>query len=134
MEVKKCAVCGNLSEVLQVCQACRKRVCTGCFELVSGFCNECHNRLSAEAPSWSLPMKLFFSGFVLTFAGIVLMIVAASLHGASAISGGAVIIIGPIPILLGAGPYSFLAVLLATALTIICLIFFLTLQRREKTN
>lgn len=75
-------------------------------------------------------MKLFFLGFVLMFAGIVLMMVSASLYGTLTVSGGAVIFIGPIPIILGVGPYSFLAILLATALTIIWLIFFLTLRKK----
>jgi len=130
VEVKKCAVCGKLSEALHVCRACGRGVCVGCFEPVAGVCIECHRRLRVEAPSWSLPVKLFFLGFVLIFAGIILMMAAAWLYGASTVSGGAVIFIGPIPIMLGVGPHALLAILLATALTIVCLIFFLTLRKR----
>ena len=75
-------------------------------------------------------MKLFFLGFVLMFAGIALMIVAASLYGTSTVTGGAVVFVGPIPIILGVGPYSSLAILLATALTVFGLIFFLTLRKK----
>jgi len=75
-------------------------------------------------------MKLFFLGFVLMFSGIILMVVAAWLYGTSTVSGGAVIFIGPIPILLGVGPYSFLAILLAAAITVFWLIFFLTLRKK----
>lgn len=132
MEVKKCAGCGKLSEALHICRACRREVCGDCFEPVAGVCFECHKRLSAEAQSLSLPMKLFFSGFVLMFAGIVLMMAAAWLYGTSTLSGGAVIFIGPIPIILGVGPHSFLAILLATALTVIWLIFFLTLRKSSQ--
>jgi len=95
---------------------------------------KCHKRPRIEALSWSLPLKLFFSGFVLMFVGIILMMVAAALYGTSTVSGGAVILVGPIPIILGAGPHAFLAVLLATALTIFCLIFFLTLRKRARKD
>jgi len=130
VEVKKCDVCGKLSEALHKCRACEREVCGDCFEPVAGVCFACQRRLRVEASSWSLPMTLFFLGFVLMFAGVVIMTVAASLYGASTVSGGAVIFIGPIPIILGVGPYSFLAILLATALTILWLVFFLTFRKR----
>ena len=130
VEVKKCAVCGKLSETLYTCQACKREVCGDCFELAAGVCVDCQRRLRVEAPSRSLPMTLFFLGFVLMFAGIVIMMAAAVLYGSSTLSGGAVLIVGPIPIILGFGPYSLLAILLAVALTIIWLVFFLTLRKR----
>jgi len=130
VEVKKCVVCGKLSEALHHCRACGREVCGDCFEPVAGVCVDCQKRSRAEAPSWSPPMKLFFLGFVLMFAGIVLMMVSAILYGTSTVSGGLVFFIGPIPIILGVGPHSLLAILLATALAIIGLIFFLTLRKR----
>jgi uncharacterized membrane protein len=84
-----------------------------------------------EKPTSTLQLKMFISGFLLMLLGLIIIIIAAFLRGNFTISGGAVIIVGPIPVILGAGPYSVLAVLSATILTIISLIVFFWLRRKS---
>jgi len=78
----------------------------------------------------SLQLKLFLLGFLLMFAGIIVLVIAALLRDGTSISGGLIIIVGFIPIVLGVGPHAFLAVLVATILTIIAFVVFLCLRKQ----
>jgi len=78
----------------------------------------------------TIALKLFLVGFFLMFAGVIVLVASALLSGNGTVSGGAIIFIGPIPIILGAGPYSFLAIAFAAALTIIGFVAFLWLRRQ----
>jgi len=69
-------------------------------------------------------------GFLLMFVGIVVLIVASVLQGGSSFSVGSVVYIGPIPIILGAGPYSFFAIVLAVVLTIIGFVVFFWMRKQ----
>ena len=82
-----------------------------------------------EATS-SLPLKLFLLGFFLIFAGVVVLVASALLGGDASVSGGAIIFVGPIPIVLGAGSYSFFAVVLAAVLTVIGFVVFFWMRRQ----
>jgi len=68
-------------------------------------------------------------GFALIFVGTIFLIVSSMLYGNAQPTLGAVIFIGPIPIIFGAGPYSIFAILLATILTILGIVFFLLLRK-----
>ena len=81
MQVRQCEICGKRA-ARYVCQECGRQVCERCLELHVWVCSECYNRLRPEAPvmkpfSWSMPLKLFFLGFLLTFVGIVLVMIAS---------------------------------------------------------
>lgn len=85
---------------------------------------------NSEAPVWTLPIKLFFVGFFLTFIGFIFLMFSAASQGNSSVSGGIVIFVGPIPIILGAGPHAVFAILLAVVLTIIGLVMFFLLRKQ----
>jgi len=78
----------------------------------------------------SLPMKLFLIGFFLMFAGVIVLMASALLGGDGTMSAGAIIYVGPIPIIFGAGPYAFLAIVLAAVLTIIGFIVFFLMRKQ----
>ncbi len=61
--------------------------------------------------------------------GMIFVTIATVLFGTSA-TFSAVVFVGPIPIVLGAGPYSFWAIVLAVALTILGVILFFVLRKR----
>lgn len=77
-------------------------------------------------------MKFFLAGFSLIFLGVVILMIATLIYGLPD-SVGLIVFIGPIPIILGAGEYSFLAIVLAVVLTIISITFFILL-RKQKVN
>lgn len=77
-------------------------------------------------------MKVFLVGFFLVFIGVVILMIATLIYGLPD-SVGLIVFIGPIPIILGAGKYSFLAIMLAIVLTILSIIFFMIL-RKQKVN
>jgi len=77
-------------------------------------------------------MKVFLVGFFLVFIGVVILMIATLIYGLPD-SVGLIVFIGPIPIILGAGEYSFLAIMLAVVLTILSIIFFMIL-RKQKVN
>jgi len=84
-----------------------------------------------EAFLWSTSFKLFLLGFILMFVGIVVMMIAAVFFGMPA-GAGVLVFIPPLPpIGFGAGPYAFLAMLLAVVLAI-GLILFVMLRRRAR--
>jgi len=80
-------------------------------------------------------MNVFLLGFLLIFAGMVILMIAAVLDGLPE-SLGLIVFIGPIPIILGAGEYSFWAIILAIILTILAIAFFIILgkERISKTE
>jgi len=135
MQVEKCDVCGRLTAALETCRLCKRRVCEAHFKHQEGVCVVCYSRLSLgtqaaeEASQSATPFRLFFLGLLLMFVGIVVLIVAAGLQGGISVSGGSVIFVGPIPIVLGAGPYSFFAIVLAVVLTIIGFVVFLWMRK-----
>jgi uncharacterized membrane protein len=134
LQSKACEVCGK-HVARYVCQECGREVCELCFESSFWVCSSCYERLGKEAPRifpWSIPLKLFLLGFILIFIGVVLMVIAAVFSGAYNV--GAVVFIGPIPIILGAGPQSFLVIMLAVALTILgVILFFAFFKEKEKS-
>jgi len=78
----------------------------------------------------TLPLKLFFLGFLLIFVGVIVLVFAAWLRGDSAVSGGLIVIVGFIPIILGAGPYAIFAILIAAVLTIIAFVVFVWMRKQ----
>ena len=78
----------------------------------------------------SLPLNLFLIGLFLMFAGVIVLVVSALLSGNGTVSSGAIIFVGPIPIVLGAGPYAFLAVVVAAVLTVIGFVVFLWMRKQ----
>ncbi len=80
-------------------------------------------------PLLTFPLKLFLLGFALIFVGMIFLIASSILYGNVQTTTGIVILVGPIPIILGTGPYSFFAILLATILTILAIVFFLLIRK-----
>ena len=74
--------------------------------------------------------KLLLLGFCLILSGIVLIVIANLPSGTSTNFGG-VIVIGPIPIIFGAGENILEIVLVASILTIVCLLLFFLRKRTE---
>jgi len=75
--------------------------------------------------------KLILLGFSLICTGVILILIASLYSGTSTNFGG-VIIIGPIPIIFGAGENALEIVLVASILTIVCLlIFFLRKSQKQ---
>ena len=136
MAVVTCEVCGKRA-ARYVCQECGRKTCETCLEPRTWVCSDCYSRLKREAPpmleapSWSLPLKLFLVGFFLIFIGILFIMITAILSGAPT-TFGTVIFVGPVPIILGAGPYSLWAILLAVALTVLGIVLFFALRRRPR--
>lgn len=76
----------------------------------------------------ALALFLLIAGFVVTLAGMLLLTLYAVRRGGEGghVEGGAVIILGPLPIVLGTSERATKAlVLLAIALTLVALAFFL---------
>jgi len=98
---------------------------------------ECYGKLAQQAPKAEaegipLPsfMKFLLIGFSLIVIGIVIVAIASLVYGLPS-SLGLVVFIGPIPIVLGAGEYSFLAVIFAVILTIMSIVLFLIMRRQK---
>jgi len=125
MQVKACQLCGKLAPVTYTCKQFKREVCEACFKHEVNVCSECYSRLKRGTPLLTFPLKLFLLGFALIFLGMIFLIASSILYGNAQTTTGIVILIGPIPIILGTGPYSFFAVLLATILTILGIVFFL---------
>ncbi|HML03515.1 MAG TPA: DUF131 domain-containing protein [Candidatus Bathyarchaeia archaeon] len=73
--------------------------------------------------------KLLLLGFGLICTGMIIVIIASLSSGTS--TAGGVIIIGPIPIIFGAGENAWELVMVASVLTIVCLLLFFLRKRRE---
>lgn len=76
-------------------------------------------------PLLTFPLKLFLLGFALVFVGMIFLIASSILSGNVETTTGIIIFIGPIPIILGSEPYSIFAILLATILAVLGVVFFL---------
>ena len=76
--------------------------------------------------------KLILLGFSLICTGMILILIASLYSGTSTNFGG-VIIIGPLPIIFGAGENAWEIVLVASVLTIVCLLLFF-LRKRQKQD
>ena len=125
MQVKTCQLCGKLAPVTYTCKQCKREVCEACFKHDVNVCSECYSRLGGRMPLLTFPLKLFLLGFALIFLGMIFLIASSILYGNVQTTIGIVILVGPIPIILGSGPYSMFAILLATILTILGIVFFL---------
>jgi uncharacterized membrane protein len=75
---------------------------------------------------------LIIIGFLLTFAGIIILILAAIIYGEESANFGALLFIGPIPIIVGFGPEAPMIILLAIILTVLSIIMFLIMRKKEK--
>ncbi len=134
MQVGRCEVCGRRA-ARYVCQECGRRVCERCLEPRVWVCLECYKRLQPEAPVagaslWSVPFKLFFLGFLLTFVGVVLLMVSGFLSGDSA---GFVWVLPFPPVVFGVGwPYSVWVIMLVIALTVVGIVLFVLLRKEVR--
>ncbi len=70
-------------------------------------------------------------GITLVFVGIAVLVVASLVLGGSGSVGG-VILIGPIPIVFGAGPDAGWLIAISVILTVISVVLFLVLNRRNR--
>ncbi len=70
-------------------------------------------------------------GITLVFVGLAVLIIASEVLGRSGSVGG-VILIGPIPIVFGAGPDAGLLIVISIILTVISIILFLVMNRRNR--
>ena len=76
---------------------------------------------------------LLLLGLSVIFIGMIMIIIAGVLSGS--VSFGGVIIIGPIPIILGSGENAVEIALVASILTVVCLLlFFLRKRPKEKRS
>jgi uncharacterized membrane protein len=132
MQVKVCQSCGKLAPVTHICRQCKRQACEACFKHEVGVCSGCYRHLERETPLLTFPLKLFLLGFALIFLGMIFLIASSILYGNIQTTTGVVIFVGPIPIILGSGPHSFLAILLATILTILAIIFFLQMRKKAQ--
>jgi len=136
LATRVCEICGKRS-ARYVCQECNRNVCERCLEPHTWLCMECYGKLAQQAPKAEaegipLPsfMKFLLIGFSLIIIGIVIVAIASLVYGLPS-SLGLVVFIGPIPIVLGAGEYSFLAVIFAVILTIMSIVLFLIMRRQK---
>ena len=137
MSVKLCEICGERS-AKYICQECGRSICEQCIEPYTWLCKECYEKIkrpseeigAEEKPLLHFPfIKLFILGFILMFVGMMTLILAALLTGLKD-SLGFIFLIGPIPIILGSGQYASILIIIGAALTLICLIIFILLNRR----
>jgi uncharacterized membrane protein len=85
--------------------------------------------MDSQTPVATLLLSVAFAMIVIGM----LLFAAGSITGSnSGLSGGAVILVGPIPIIVGTGPYSFEMIVVATALTVLSLGFFLLVRRKVR--
>lgn len=101
-------------------------------------CLDCYKRISPPevefkelAPPFPPVLKLFIVSFMLIFFGVIVLMLTAILSGLTKASGIVVGIIGPIPIIFGLGENLMPLLIIATILTIICIIAFVMLSRRK---
>ncbi len=74
---------------------------------------------------------LLLLGITLVFVGIIVIVAASVIFGGSGSVGG-VILIGPIPIVFGAGPESWLLIVLGIIITIVSIVSFWIMNKRFK--
>jgi len=98
-------------------------------------CSGCYGRLRSEAPavkpfSWSVPLELFYVGFLLLFVGIVLVMVAGFVSGGSA---GFVWILPFPPMVLGGGwSYPVRAAVFTIVLTAVGVVLLVLFRERAR--
>jgi uncharacterized membrane protein len=78
-------------------------------------------------------LGFLFLGIALVFAGIAVLVVASVVLGGSGSVDG-VILIGPIPIVFGAGPGAGWLIAISAILTIVSVVLFLVLNRRNRKS
>ena len=136
---KICEICGQ-RPARYVCKECGSSVCEQCFIPERWLCINCYRNLPREIvtfpkeTTFSLPFKLFLTGFILVFIGT-LILMLASLFGASPQGGGFIWIFPLPPIAFGtAQDKTFLIPLLMTTLLVLTflLLFFLFTRRIER--
>ena len=140
LSIKICELCGERN-AKYICQECGRAICERCIEPYSWLCLDCYRKTKTEELGLEeeiyggtlsrIPlMKIFFMGFLLIFAGMILLMLATVLFGLKD-SFGLILLIGPIPIIFGTGQISLPLIILAVALTILCIIVFILLSRRK---
>lgn len=98
-------------------------------------CSDCYNRLRPEVPvmkpfAWSVPLRLFYLGFLLMFVGVVLVMVAGLVSGGSA---GFIWVLPFPPIILGVGwPYPVWVIMLSVALTVLGVVLFILFRKQTR--
>ncbi|MBS7640481.1 MAG: hypothetical protein QXJ19_00640 [Candidatus Bathyarchaeia archaeon] len=134
---KPCEICGRRTS-RYICQECGRAVCEACMEPETWLCLDCYKRISPPevefkelAPPFPPVLKLFIVSFMLIFFGVIVLMLTAILSGLTKASGIVVGIIGPIPIIFGLGENLMPLLIIATILTIICIIAFVMLSRRK---
>jgi uncharacterized membrane protein len=70
-------------------------------------------------------------GIALVFVGLAVLIIASVVLGGSGSVGG-VILVGPIPIVFGAGPEASWLIAISVIMTIISILLFLVMNRRNR--
>jgi uncharacterized membrane protein len=75
-------------------------------------------------------LTLLLAGISLVFVGIAIIVVASIVLGSGSVGG--VILIGPIPIIFGTGPDALWLILISVILSIISIVLFLVLNRRNR--
>ncbi len=81
----------------------------------------------------SRPLGFLLLGITLVFVGIAVLVVASLILGGSGSVGG-VILIGPIPIVFGAGPNAGWLIIISAILTVVSVVLFLVLNRRNRKS
>ncbi|MCX8171039.1 MAG: DUF131 domain-containing protein [Candidatus Bathyarchaeota archaeon] len=139
MGAKICEVCGE-RQAKYVCQECGRKICERCVEPSNLICLGCSreieklssspNRVKEGVVFETLPIKIFFLGFLLIFVGFIIIFLVTLFYGLKN-SISLFLLIGPIPIILGAGEHAVLLTVLAIIVTIICAAIFIFLSRRR---
>ncbi|MEM1507366.1 MAG: DUF131 domain-containing protein [Candidatus Bathyarchaeia archaeon] len=142
MNAKICEICGK-RQAKYVCQECGRKVCEQCIEPYDLFCLECYRKIEKSLRSSekieermafeTLPVKVFFLGFLLIFVGMLITFLAALLSGLKN-STSLFLLIGPIPIILGAGEHAILLTIIAAIVTIMCVVIFVFLNKRRSAD
>ncbi|MEM2939266.1 MAG: DUF131 domain-containing protein [Candidatus Bathyarchaeia archaeon] len=138
MGIKICELCSKRN-AKYVCQECSRAICERCLEPYTWLCLECYRKIggtlsqepeSEEKTLFQIPfIKIFLMGFILMFIGIIVIILATLVLGLKN-SFSLIFLIGPIPIIFGGGEYSIPLIILATVLTVICIIIFILYSKR----
>lgn len=136
--VKLCEQCGKRVS-RYICQECGRAICELCIEPATWLCLDCYGRLERNAPRRAEPeeemptlspvLKLFFVAFLLMVAGIIILMLLTIISGITKVS-GLILFLGPIPIIFGVGENLTLLLIIATILTISCIVVFMILNKR----
>ena len=76
-------------------------------------------------------LGILLLGITLVFVGIAVLVIASLVLGGSGSVGG-IILIGPIPIIFGAGPDAGWLIAISIILTVLSVVLFLVLNRRNR--